>query len=249
MADKHFIVDAFTDIASHYEQVVDGELQKFWGWTYDGFIQNLIDLTPLGENDRVLDVASGTAVIPLKLIERGKTAGKIVGLDITYAMLARGKQKVEQRGASGLISLTCGNAMAMPFRNDLFDVVVCGLATHHLNVDILLNEIWRLLRPGGRLTIADVGGSAAWHLPLVSSAIRTATFFYFLPKEGYARARVESEALTNVLTPSEWENKLSDRQFTQIQVTELPKSHAWAPAPLLMRAVKVMKEDSNENCD
>jgi ubiquinone/menaquinone biosynthesis C-methylase UbiE len=242
MSDKHFIVDAFSEIASHYEQVVDGELQRFWGWSYDGFIENLIRLTPLGENDRVLDVASGTAVIPLKLVAQAKTRGQITGLDITYAMLKKGKQKVDQHGASGLISLVCGNAMAMPFRDELFDVIVCGLATHHLNVPVLLAEMQRLLRPGGRITIADVGGASAWHTPLASAAIRSATFLYFLPKEGYARARVEAAALSNILTPEEWQACLAGHQFEHIRVEQLPRKRAWVPAPLMIRADKPSKE-------
>jgi len=242
MNDQRTMVDAFSEIAAKYEQVVDGELQKFWGWSYDGFIENLINLTSITPNDRILDIASGTAVIPLKLAERGKTGGKIVGLDITYAMLARGKQKIEKCGQQNLISLVCGDALALPFCNGMFDLIICGLATHHLNVNVLLNEIERLLRPGGRLAIADVGGAAAWRLPLVSNMIRTATFFYFLPREGLARARIESAALSNVLTPEEWHGRLSTRKFKSIQVTELPKSHAWAPAPLVMLAEKIAVE-------
>jgi ubiquinone/menaquinone biosynthesis C-methylase UbiE len=238
MSDKHYIVDAFSEIASHYEQVVDSELRKFWGWSYEGFIENLINLTPLGENDLVLDIASGTAVIPLKLVEHGKASRKIIGLDITYAMLEKGKQKISKRGVNGQISLVCGNALAMPLRSASFDTIVCGLATHHLDVGVLLNEINRLLRPSGQLTIADVGGAAAWQMPVVNTMIRTATFFYFLPKEGYARARVEAGALSNVLTPTEWENQLAVQRFQAIQVIELPKNHAWAPAPLVMKAIK-----------
>lgn len=238
MSDKRYIIDAFTEISSRYEQVVDGELQRFWGWSYDSFVENLVQSTPLGEHDRVLDVASGTAVIPLKLVSRGKTSGQIIGLDITYAMLQKGQQKIEKRKAAQIISLVCGNAMIMPFQNGQFDVILCGLATHHLDVAVLLSEMNRLLRPGGRLTIADVGGSSAWRTPLVSGLIRAGTFLYFLPKEGYARARAEAGALSNVLTPDEWAGSLKDSHFENIQVEQLPKSHSWAPAPLLIRATK-----------
>lgn len=238
MSDKHYIIDAFTEISARYEQVVDGELHKFWGWSYDSFVENLVQSTPLGENDRVLDVASGTAVIPLKLFSHGKTSGQVIGLDITYAMLQRGQQKIEKHQAGQIISLVCGDAMSMPLQSGYFDVILCGLATHHLDVAILLSEMSRLLRPGGRLTIADVGGSSAWRKPLVSGLIRAGTFLYFLPKEGYARARAEAGALSNVLTPAEWTASLADHHFGNIQVDELPKSHSWAPAPLLIRAVK-----------
>ena len=238
MSDKRYIIDAFTEISARYEQVVDGELQKFWGWSYDSFVENLVQSTPLEEHDRVLDVASGTAVIPLKLFSRGKQSGQVIGLDITYAMLKKGQQKIEKHQAGQVISLVCGNAMSMPFQNGYFDVILCGLATHHLEVAILLGEMSRLLRPGGRLTIADVGGSTAWRKPFVSGLIRTGTFLYFLPKEGYARARAEAGALSHVLTPDEWASSLGSNQFENIRVEQLPKSHSWAPAPLLIRATK-----------
>jgi ubiquinone/menaquinone biosynthesis C-methylase UbiE len=241
MNDKHFVVDAFSEIASRYENVVDGEMRKFWGWSYEGFIENMVNHTSIGKNDLVLDIASGTAVIPLKLADDGKTSGKIVGLDITYAMLEKGQQKISRRGKNDQISLVCGNALSMPLRSETFDTIVCGLATHHLNVGVLLDEIVRLLRPGGQLTIADVGGAPAWRTPVVNAMIRTATFLYFLPKEGYARARVEASALSNVLTPTEWEDQMASRRFQAIQVNELPKSNAWAPAPLMIRALKGSK--------
>jgi hypothetical protein len=101
-----------------------------------------------------------------------------------------------------------------------------------------LNEMSRLLRPGGRLTIADVGGASSWRQPPVSWAIRSATFLYFLPKEGYARARAESAALTHVLTPTEWKEHLVTRQFAEISVEQLEKKRAWVPAPLVIRAIK-----------
>ena len=238
MGEKHYIVEAFSEIASRYEQVVDAELQRFWGWSYDGFVDHMVDLTEIHSGDHLLDVATGTSVIPLKIVARGDPVGKITGLDITYSMLDKGRQKIAKCGAGKLISSVCGNAMVMPFNNAGFDVILCGLATHHLDVSVLLNEMVRLLRPGGRLTIADVGGAAAWRKPPISWAIRSATFLYFLPKEGYARARAESAALSHVLTPSEWKEHLVSRQFIDIRVDQLEKKRAWAPAPLVIRAIK-----------
>jgi ubiquinone/menaquinone biosynthesis C-methylase UbiE len=240
MSDKQAIIEAFTDLAPRYEQVVDSELKRFWGWSYDGFIENLIAMTPMVEDDIILDVATGTSVIPLKLTSRGKKHGQIIGLDITLAMLRKGQQKIAALEEQPCIFLTCGSAMAMPFKDGYFDVIVCGLASHHLDVPLVLAEMRRILKAGGRLTIADVGGSPVWRLPVISGLIRLGTFLYFLPKEGFARARSEAGALSNVLTGKEWERKLFEFGFQKIDVTQLPKSHFWAPAPLVMRAQKAI---------
>ena len=236
MSEKKAIIEAFTDLAPRYEQVVDGELRKFWGWSYDGFIDNLIDMTPLKDDDIVLDVATGTAVIPLKLVNRGKTRGKIIGLDITLAMLKKAAEKINDRKPSVPIHLTCASAMSMPYRKAHFDVIVCGLATHHLDVPVVLTEMYRILKSGGRLTIADVSGSAEWRNPVWSFLIRTATFMYFVPKEGYARARSEAAALANVYTGKEWHDELSKTGFANIKINSLPASHSWVPTPLVIRA-------------
>ena len=238
MGDKRVIIEAFTDLSPRYEQVVDGELKRFWGWSYDGFIENLINMSDIQDEDVVLDVATGTAVIPRKLIKKGKKNGQIIGLDITLAMLNKASQKIETTGPSTIIKLTCGSAMSMPYKEELFDAIICGLATHHLDVPVVLGEMKRVLKVGGKLTIADVGGSTSWRLPLISQLIRLATFFYFLPKEGYARARSEASALANVYTANEWKEKLEEQGFNKIVTLNLPTSHFWSPSPLVIRAEK-----------
>jgi len=238
MGDKRVIIEAFTELSPRYEQVVDGELKRFWGWSYDRFIENLINMSNIQDTDVVLDVSTGTAVIPRKLIERGKTKGKIIGLDITQAMLNKASQKIKANGPSTIIDLTCGSAMSMPYKEGLFDAIVCGLATHHLDVPVVLGEMKRVLKVGGRITIADVGGSTSWRLPVINQLIRLATFFYFLPKEGYARARSEASALANVYTADEWKEKLEKQGFTNIATVNLPTSHFWSPSPLVIRAEK-----------
>src|SRR5512135_3909840 len=124
MADTQMIVEAFTELAPRYEQVVDAELKRFWGWSYDGFIENLIDLTVFNPDDVVLDVATGTGVIPFKLAGRGKKSGRIVGLDITMAMLRKANHKCKTPAPAVPIDLTCASAMGMPYREGVFDVIV-----------------------------------------------------------------------------------------------------------------------------
>jgi ubiquinone/menaquinone biosynthesis C-methylase UbiE len=239
MRSNQVIIKAFTELSPRYEQVVDGELKKFWGWSYEGFIDNLINLSDIQNKDIVLDVATGTGVIPLRLSQKGKTDGKIIGLDITQAMLHRAQAKIKEHGTPLPVELTCASAMSMPYKDGYFDAILCGLATHHLDVPVVLAEMYRVLKPGGRLNIADVGGSASWRLPGVNGLIRLATFTYFLPKEGYARAKSEANALFNVLSGNEWKEKLEQQGFVDISITNLPTSHPWFPTPLVIRSHKV----------
>ncbi len=238
MDDQKVIIEAFTEMSTHYEDTVDGELKRFWGWSYEGFINNLIDMSSVNEADVILDIATGTGVIPTKLLQRGKRQGKIVGLDITLAMLQKASKKTNANGNSNIVKLTCGSAMELPFCDDHFDQVFCALATHHLNVPQLISEIQRVLKPGGKLAIADVGGSAVWRLPVINFLIRSATYLYFLPREGRARASSEASALNNVFTGKEWVQLLNEKRFEKISYVNLPVSHFWSPKPFVIRAGK-----------
>ena len=234
--DQKVVVGAFTELSPRYEKVVNNELNRFWGWSYAGFVDRLIESTPIADRDTILDLATGTSAIPRRLVEKVKKEFQVVGLDITARMLIRGKAKIDQDNPNLNIHLACGDAMVMPFSHESFNVVICGLATHHMNTPRLLSEMRRVLKPGGALTISDVGGSLRWQQPGIRTLILIATFIYFLVTENILRARTETSALPNVYTAEEWQLLLRESGFTSIQVTELPKSHTWIPSPLLITA-------------
>lgn len=238
MKEQEVVIEAFTELAPRYEEVVDNELNRFWGWSYTGFVDRLIELTPISDGDFILDLATGTSVIPRRLVERVKKEYQVVGLDITARMLKRGKEKIDQDKANINIHLTCGDAMVMPFSKESFNVVMCGLATHHMNVPRMLSEIKRVLKSGGRISIADAGGSRLWHLSVIKVLIRAAAFLYFLAVENISRAWAEAAAVSNIRTADEWNTLLSELGFIDIRITKLPSKRFWIPDPLVLEATK-----------
>ncbi|NPV84995.1 MAG: methyltransferase domain-containing protein [Anaerolineae bacterium] len=234
MDDKTILQEAFTEMAPRYETLVDGELNRFWGWRYDQFINRLLEEVDIVDGLSVLDVATGTAMIPKKLIGRYGDSIRIVGLDITLAMLRRGKKLLDDPN----VRLVCGSAMTMPYGTCSFDVVLCGLATHHMDIPVLISEIRRTLKPGGKLTIADVGGSAVWRMPIVRFFLKVMAFIYFLTVENAARAWAEADGVSNVLCAEDWANLLSQMGFKGVTVVELPSKFKWIPSPLLIKATR-----------
>jgi ubiquinone/menaquinone biosynthesis C-methylase UbiE len=170
--------------------------------------------------------------------QTGKRPARMTGLDLTYQMLKNGQAAIAAESPKTPVYLTCGSALCMPFCAGAFDLITCGLATHHMDLDILLSEVARVLAPGGRLTIADVGGSALFKIPGIKSVIRFLAFLYFRMTEGPARARVESGALPHIFTAEEWTSHLIQAGFNQVQVTRLETRRIWSPAPLVLRASK-----------
>ena len=236
MAGDDVIVQAFTGLAPSYEETVDQELSKFWGTGYGEFVDRLIDWASIKEGDVVLDVATGTAVIPRKLVNKVAPGGRIAGLDITPAMLTRGAKKVEAAGASSRIDLVCASAMSMSFIEGVFDVVICALAMHHMDVPQVLSEMRRVLKVGGTLITADVGASAFWRSFWGIALLRILLIRHRLAHRS-ARARAEVEAFPNVRTAGEWLTMLSGFGFAEIEITELRARRPRYPCCLTVRAV------------
>lgn len=234
MDNKTMLQEAFAEMAPRYETLVDGELNRFWGWRYDQFVNRLLKETEIVEGQTVLDVATGTAMIPMKLVGRYGNSIRVVGLDITLAMLRRGKKLLDNPD----VGLVCASAMAMPYGAHSFDVVMCGLATHHMDIPVLISEIKRTLKPGGKLTIADVGGSAVWRLPIVRFFLKVMAFVYFLAVENVARAWAEADGVSNVLCAEDWANLLFQMGFNEVTVVELPSKFKWIPSPLIIKAIR-----------
>lgn len=238
MTPQKTIIKAFTEMASEYEVKVDGELQRFWGWSYQSFIEKLIDLTPIKLGDKVLDVATGTGFIPRHLFLNGHSPSQVIALDLTLEMLRKGKPLIQSRRLEASVHLACGSGMRLPFQDQYFDAVICGLASHHMNVIQILSEFRRVLKPGGIITIADVGSADTWQNPLVKTILRIGAFVYFLPSEGYARALSESASLSNILSAKDWKNALESVNLLNIQIDQLSTNHFWSPVPLIIRAIR-----------
>jgi ubiquinone/menaquinone biosynthesis C-methylase UbiE len=113
----------------------------------------LFERLRLAPEQLALDVAAGTghAARALAPFVRG-----VVALDATPAMLAAGKLAADRAGLRNIL-FQRGDAAALPYLNDSFDVVVSRFAVHHFERPAeQASEMTRCLRPGGQLVIADL---------------------------------------------------------------------------------------------
>jgi ubiquinone/menaquinone biosynthesis C-methylase UbiE len=238
MDEKSVIVDAFSEMAPRYEQVVDSELNRFWGWSYASFVKHMLASTPIQSKDIILDIATGTGYIPYQLEQAGHPSRQIHGLDITLSMLEHARLRLDGADGRSRHNLVCASAMEMPYACAGFTQVLCGLATHHMDVRQLLLECRRVLRNGGTLTIADVGGAKIFRFPGVKLFVRIVLLIYFGLVENRARAWAEAGAVSHVLSQEDWYKLLVFCGFRNITIKKLKSKYFWVPSPLLIKAEK-----------
>jgi ubiquinone/menaquinone biosynthesis C-methylase UbiE len=233
--EENHIKEAFTELAPNYYQTMDRELIQFWGISYPTFVDRLVRVASVKKGERVLDIATGTAVIPLKLSSMSKDPDRVVGLDITAAMLAQGRKAIARNCAINAIDLVCASAMDMPFADGTFDVIICGLGTHHMNVPSMLADVKRLLAKHGRLIISDVGATPFWRSLAGKVILRLLMWQYGIASHS-ARTKAEVEAFGNVRTANEWRSLLNDCGFVQVHINEIKPRLPWFPCGLTLQA-------------
>ncbi len=105
--------------------------------------------------ERILDVCCGTGSLTILLKDRIGAGGEVIGIDLAPRML----NKVKGKSSEASPFLVQANAEALPFASDYFDKVVISLALHEMPQEAVKNtlrEIYKVLRPGGRLICIDL---------------------------------------------------------------------------------------------
>lgn len=130
------------------------------------FRRELLELARLAPGESVLDVGCGTGTLALAAKRRVGSEGMVRAIDPSPEMIARARSKARRSGLD--IAFEEAVAQTLPVEDDTFDVVLAVLTLHQLpqgDHDRTLREIERVLRPGGRLFVADLDMRAPTHGP------------------------------------------------------------------------------------
>lgn len=139
--------------AQEYNQMDHGEVNQLFvtdlAWEVTQY-----DLTGTLQ---VLDVGTGTALIPIELCRQSKEPHHIVGIDLAKEMLKLGERNVEEAKLSDQISLKWIDAKQIPEELGPFDVVISNSIVHHIpDPADVFREMVRVLKPGGLLFVRDL---------------------------------------------------------------------------------------------
>jgi ubiquinone/menaquinone biosynthesis C-methylase UbiE len=147
---------------------------------------------------RVLEVAPGPGFCAIEIAKSGRF--DVTGLDISRSFVQIARENAKTAGVA--VDFRHGNASQMPFPDASFDVVVCTAAFKNFSEPIgALNEIHRVLKPGGQGSIYDLRNDAtreevakevqSMRLSAWNAALTRWTFRLVLLKRAYTRADLE----------------------------------------------------------
>lgn len=155
----------------------------------------------LRSGSRVLEVAPGPGYLSVELARRGHY--EIAGLDISRTFVAIATENA--RKASVEIDFMQGNASAMPFAEDAFDLIVCRAAFKNFSQPVeAMNEMHRVLKPGAHALIIDLRKDAS--MSEINAYIKSAdpgwmnsliyklTFRYMLIPRAYSKEQFREMA-------------------------------------------------------
>ena len=117
---------------------------------------NPFSLGPVGPGENVVDVGCGAGIDSLIAASMGGPAGRVIGVDMTTAMLAKARRAATEAGRDN-VDFRESTAEALPVEDGWADVVISnGVLNLMPDKGVGLAEMARVLKPGGRLQIGDI---------------------------------------------------------------------------------------------
>ena len=174
----------FDAIAARYDllnTVLSGGLDRYWR-------RRAIASLQLTGRERLLDVCTGTADVAIGAARKEGGAARVVGVDFAGSMLTHGLAKVRASGLTNRVQLIRGDAMNLPAAAASVDAVTIAFGIRNVQrPEIACRELFRVLRPGGRLAILEFGTP---HVPVFAPIYRWYSH-YILPTIGRVVSRHE----------------------------------------------------------
>ncbi|MGC2635932.1 MAG: class I SAM-dependent methyltransferase [Acidobacteriaceae bacterium] len=190
----------------HRDRGIEGRLATWYAKTtaksmreFQELAQRVAGLAP--EGGSVLEVAPGPGYFCIELAKLGRQ--HVTGVDLSQDMVKIARRKAAEAGVT--VEFEQGNSSSLPFPRETFDFLLCRAAFKNFAQPVrALEEMHRVLKPGGAALIIDLRRGASWPevsravdgmgLGAVNRAITKLTFRFMLLKNAYAREHLEQMA-------------------------------------------------------
>src|ERR1700730_10849762 len=172
-------------------------------------------LAAMRPGEVVVDLGSGAGIDCFLAAQQVGRAGRVIGVDMTHEMLAKSRANAERVGAAN-VEFRLGEIEHLPIADNTADVVISNCVINLVpGKEQVYREAFRVLKPGGRIAVADVVNTAP------------------LPAELAADASLLCACLAGAATTRQIEDWLAAAGFVDISITIKPGSRelveSWAP--------------------
>ncbi|MGB0562429.1 MAG: class I SAM-dependent methyltransferase, partial [Spirulinaceae cyanobacterium] len=131
----------------------DSPVLSFW----NRYGQRTVNHLSLQAGDRVLDVCCGSGASALPAAERVGPSGSVLGVDLAAALLDLGRAKAQRQGFTHL-TFQQGDLMSLGLPDESFAAVISVFGIFFVpEMESAVQELWRMVRPGGQLAITSWG--------------------------------------------------------------------------------------------
>ncbi len=167
-------------------------------------------LAALRPGEKVLDLGAGAGLDALIAAERIGPEGRVIGVDMTPAMLARARENAVKAGIADRVEFREGNIEQLPVVDASIDVVISNCVIN-LSPDKpqVFREAWRVLKPGGRLAVSDIAlteklppalaEQAALYSACVGGAMLIDDYVAAIEAAGFVDVRLSSKGVGELL--------------------------------------------------
>ena len=202
----------------HADRPIEGMMAKWYASNTAEMMKEYVDLArriskEIPQGSAVLEVAPGPGYFCIELAKLGSYA--ITGMDLSRTFVKMAAEKAKQAGVR--VNFTQGSASNMPFPKNSFDFLLCRAAFKNFADPVgALQEMCRVLRPGGRALLIDLSRDARpddvsravdeMGLTTVNRLLTKMAFRTMLIRSAYTRA--------------EFEQMLAQTEFAQAEIVE-----------------------------
>ncbi|MBA2653574.1 MAG: bifunctional demethylmenaquinone methyltransferase/2-methoxy-6-polyprenyl-1,4-benzoquinol methylase UbiE [Gammaproteobacteria bacterium] len=207
------VTEVFNSVATRYDLMNDLMslgVHRLWK-------QFAIEIASIRPTDQILDLASGTGDLALKMAPL-LNGGSLFVTDINASMLAIARKRLIENGRVNNVHYLQVNAESIPFPDNSFDCVTIGFGLRNVtHKQEALNSIYRVLKPGGKLLILEFSHPTS---PILSSLYDLYSFnvlpllgkFFVKDDKSYRylaesiRMHPNQETLCSMMTTAKFEN-------------------------------------------
>ena len=138
---------------------------------YDDAISGIAQIVPASSHPKLLDAGCGYGYHSVRLAKCGY---QVTGFDFSESALTEAGRHIADSGFESNISIRRGNILHLDMPDEFFDVVFCwGVLMHIPDVETALSELVRVLRPGGKLVLAE-NSAHSMDVRLIEPVVRAA---------------------------------------------------------------------------